>query len=360
MTGAQFNAPEQRPRAAAGWGGIAQLLQAEVPDDAICWHRFFGALLLALLGLLFLSGALMAFAYTPVPGTAYDSVDYFQFSLPLGNVVRGVHHYAWNLLLVVMGLHLARALIVAAYKTPRELVWISGVLFLLLIPLFIITGDLLPWDQKGYWSTQVRFSIIASVPVAGDLLVQLFRGGPLTGIVALTRLYVLHILVLPGALVLLIGLHMYFLATRGLSGPLSENKTPRRSVAFMPVIVNRWLALFIGAAIGLGLVAWQWPAPLGDPADPTDSAFIPRPEWWVLFLNQLVAIFKGPFMVIGSAVIPAGLVLLLGALPFMDRSPERRPSKRMGVMVAAAVVLAALSALSAMGYIEHFVRPEHG
>jgi ubiquinol-cytochrome c reductase cytochrome b subunit len=359
MTETEFNATKQRPPGAAARGGFAKLLQVEAPADAICWHRFFGALQLALIGLLFLSGALMAFAYTPVPGTAYDSVDYFQFSLPLGTVVRGVHHYAWNLLLVVMGLHLLRALILGAYKAPRQIVWISGVAFFLLMPLFIITGDLLPWDQKGYWSTQVRFSIIASIPVAGDFLVQLFRGGSLTGIVALTRLYVLHILLLPCALVVLIGLHLYFLATRGLSGPLSNDETPRPKVPFMPVIVNRWLAVFIVSAIGLGLVAWQWPAALGDPADPTDSAFIPRPEWWVLFLNQLVAIFKGPFMVLGSAIIPGGLVFLLAALPFLDRSSERRPSKRMAVMVAAAVILAALFGLSVMGYVEHFMRPEH-
>ena len=359
MTEVETSTTEERSTVAASRVSIAQLLQVEVPADAICWHRFFGALQLALLCLLFLSGGLLAFAYTPVPGTAYDSVDYFQFSLPLGTVVRGVHHYTWNLLLVVMGLHLLRALIMGAYKAPRQNVWLSGVAFFLLMPLFIITGDLLPWDQKGYWSTQVRFSIIASIPMAGDLLVQLFRGGPLTGIVALTRLYVLHILLLPCALVLLIGLHLYFLATRGLSEPLTAGAAPRPKVPFLPTIVNRWLAVFIVSAVGLGLVAWQWPAALGDPADPTDSAFIPRPEWWVLFLNQLVAIFKGPFMVIGSAIIPGGLVFLLGALPYLDRSPERHPSKRMGVMVAAAVVLAALTALSVIGYVEHFVRPEH-
>jgi ubiquinol-cytochrome c reductase cytochrome b subunit len=359
MTEAQLDAMEERPPPAAARGGFAKLLHVEVPADAICWHRFFGALQLALICLLFLTGALMAFAYTPVPGTAYDSVDYFQFSLPLGTVVRGVHHYAWNLLLVVMGLHLLRALMVGAYKAPRQIVWISGVLFFLLMPLFIITGDLLPWDQKGYWSTQVRFSIIASIPVAGDFLVQMFRGGTLTGIVALTRLYVLHILLLPCALVLLVGLHLYFIATRGLSAPLSDNLIPRPKVPFMPAIVNRWLVVFIVSAVGLVLFAWQWPAALGDPADPTDSAFIPRPEWWVLFLNQLVAIFKGPLMVLGSAIIPGGLVLLLGALPFLDRSPERRPSKRMGVMVATAIVLAALTALSVMGYVEHFMRSEH-
>ena len=359
MTEVETSTTEERSTVAASRVSIAQLLQVEVPADAICWHRFFGALQLALLCLLFLSGGLLAFAYTPVPGTAYDSVDYFQFSLPLGTVVRGVHHYTWNLLLVVMGLHLLRALIMGAYKAPRQNVWLSGVAFFLLMPLFIITGDLLPWDQKGYWSTQVRFSIIASIPVAGDFLVQLFRGGPLTGIVALTRLYVLHILLLPCALVLLIGLHLYFLGTRGLSEPLTAGAAPRPKVPFLPVIVNRWLAVFIVSAVGLGLVAWQWPAALGDPADPTDSAFIPRPEWWVLFLNQLVAIFKGPFMVLGSAIIPGGLVFLLGALPYLDRSPERHPSKRMGVMVVAAVVLATLAALSVMGYVEHFVQPGH-
>jgi ubiquinol-cytochrome c reductase cytochrome b subunit len=359
MTKAPPDITEQEPYRSIARGGIAQLLQVEVPADGICWHRFFGALQLALIGLLFLTGILMALAYTPVPGTAYDSVDYFQFSLPFGDVVRGVHHYAWNLLLMAMGLHLLRALVVGAYKSPRQPVWLSGVLFLLVLPLFIITGDLLPWDQKGYWSTQVRFSIIGSIPVVGDFLVQLFRGGPLTGIVALTRLYVLHILLLPCALVLLIGLHMYFLATRGLSGPLSGKARQRPKAAFLPAIVNRWLVVFLLSAIVLALVAWQWPAALGDPADPTDSAFIPRPEWWVLSLNQLVAIFKGPFMVIGSAIIPGGIVFLLGALPFLDRSPERRPSRRLGVMLTAAVALAALTALSIMGYVEHFVRPEH-
>jgi quinol-cytochrome oxidoreductase complex cytochrome b subunit len=92
MTETEFNATEQRPPGAAARGGFAKLFQVEAPADAICWHRFFGALQLALIGLLFLSGALMAFTYTPVPRTAYDSVDYFQFSLPLGTVVRGVHH----------------------------------------------------------------------------------------------------------------------------------------------------------------------------------------------------------------------------------------------------------------------------
>lgn len=325
----------------------------EVPSDALIWTRFCGSLLTVLVVLLCVTGVFMTFYYSPAPGIAYDSVDYAQFRLPFGVLVRGIHHYAWNLLLVVMGVHLARAFLVGAYKSPREFLWISGVVALLIVPAFIVTGDLLPWDQKGYWSTQVRTSIMASVPVAGDLLVRMLLGGPRTGIVALTRFYVLHVIVLPAVLVAGIAVHFHFLRHRGLAGPISGDQVPREKVPFVPTMLNRWLFLFLTVTAVLGLVAWYWPAPLGDPADPTDSAFVPKPEWWVLSLNQLVAIFKGPLTVIGTAVIPGGLALLLMALPFLDRSPERHPARRKKTMVVAAVIAATLFALTVMGYIAH-------
>jgi ubiquinol-cytochrome c reductase cytochrome b subunit len=324
-----------------GFDSVAtRLREFEVPSDGLTWTRFFGSMLLVLVVLLFLSGAFLAFYYSPAPGVAYDSVDYAQFNIPFGDVVRGIHYYAWNLLLIVLGLHLVRAFLVGGYKPPREFVWVSGVLVLLVVPAFIITGDLLPWDQKGYWSTQVRNSIMASVPVVGDLLVRMLQGGPRTGIVALTRFYVLHTIILPG-------LH------RGLSSPLAGENTPRKRVPFLPNMINRWLVLFIVVTVVLGLISWYWPAPLGDPADPTDSTYVPKPEWWVLALNQLVAIFKGPLTVIATAIIPGGLVGLIMALPFIDRSPELHPARRKKTMLIAAVIALLLLGLSVMGYIEH-------
>ena len=126
---------------------------------------------------------------------------------------------------------------------------------------------------------------------------------------------------------------------------------------FFPVVVNRWLILFMGVTLVLGLASWYWPAPLGDPADPTDSTFVPKPEWWVLFLNQLVTIFKGSLSVIGSVIIPGGLAGLLVALPFIDSAPERRPNRRKLVMLIAAIIVSAVLALSIFGYIEHFMVP---
>lgn len=120
----------------------------------------------------------MAVYFSPAPGVAYDSIDYALYSVPFGEIIRGVHFYSWNLLLIVLGLHLARTFIFGAYKAPRQLVWISGVMVLLIVPAFIVTGDLLPWDQKGYWSTQVRTSIMSSVPLVGDFLVRILQGGP--------------------------------------------------------------------------------------------------------------------------------------------------------------------------------------
>ena len=338
-------------------GIVKRLRELDVPADALVWHRFFGALLLVLLVLLFLSGAFMAFYYSAAPGSAYDSVDYALFTVPFGDVIKGIHHYGWNLFLIVLGVHLLRAFLVGAYKPPRQLVWVSGVMILLFVPTFIITGDLLPWDQKGYWSTQVRLSIIGSVPFIGEFIVRLLQGGPLTGIVALTRFYVLHILFLPVLLSFLIAVHFHFLRHRGLSDSLSGNNHSNKSVRFFPVVVNRWLILFMGVTLVLGLISWYWPSPLGDPADPTDSTFVPKPEWWVLFLNQLVTIFKGPLSAIGSVVIPGGLAGLLLALPFIDSAPERHPAQRKRVMLVAAIIAIAVLALSILGYIEHFRAP---
>ncbi len=336
---------------------IGRLKELQVPADAITWHRFFGALLLVVLVLLFLSGAFMAFYYSPVPGSAFDSVDYAQFTLPFGDVIRGIHYYGWNLLLIVIGLHLVRNFIFGAYKSSRQLVWVSGLLIMFLVPQLIITGDLLPWDQKGYWSTQVRISIISSVPLVGDFIVRLIQGGPITGIVALTRFYVLHIIFLPSLLIALILLHFHFLRHRGLSSPRFDDVPHRRKISFFPQLVNRWLILFLSVTLILGLISWYWPAPLGDPADPTDSGYIPKPEWWVFHLNQLATIFKGPLMVIGTVIIPTGLIALFMALPYIDTSSDRHPIRRKKVMLGAMIIVILLIGLTVIGYVEHFGVP---
>jgi len=336
---------------------VTRIRGSELHSDGLTWTRFGGSVALILVVLLFLSGAVMSFYYSPSPGAAYDSVDYASFSVPFGEIIRGVHHYAWNLLLVVMGLHLGRTFLVGAYKAPRQMVWISGVVILLIVPAFIFTGDLLPWDQKGYWSTKVRNSIMASIPLIGDFQVRVLQGSPIIGIITMTRYYVLHTIFLPGLLTFFIFVHYHFIKHRGFSDPLFKKEATRKKVPLFPDIINRWLALFLVTTVLLGLIAWQWPAFLGNPADPTDSSYVPKPEWWVLFLNQLVSIFTGPLTVVGTIIIPGGLLGLIIALPFIDRASERHPRYRGRIILIAAVIVIILLGLSIMGYVEHFVTP---
>ena len=154
-------------------------------------------------------------------------------------------------------------------------------------------------------------------------------------------------------------LHFHFIRHRGLSEPLGTHTVSRPRIPFYPNLVNRWLFLFIIVSVVLAIISQHWTAPLGDPADPTDSSYIPKPEWWVLFLNQLVSVFKGGLAVLGSTLIPAGLAGLLILLPFMDRSPSRHPARRWKVLLSAAILFGVIIVLSIMGYMEHFVMIEH-
>ena len=335
--------------------GMAQRIRGlKITANALSLKNFTGSLAMVLVVLLFLSGAFMAFYYTPAPGVSYDSVDFAMFDLPFGEVIKGIHHYSWNFLIVVLGAHLIRSFIFGTYKPPRQLVWVSGVLIMLVIPLFIITGDLLPWDQRGYWSTQVRLSIIGSVPVLGNFLVRLLQGGPLTGIVALTRFYVLHILFLPILLTILILFHFHLLNHYGIAEPLTGNRACFKRIPFFPNLINRWLFLFLLTTVILVLISWFWPPPFGDPADPTDSTYVPKPEWWVLFLNQLVSVFKGSLSVVGTVIIPGGLMGFLLFLPYLDKTRERMPKKRMKLIIFGTIIFVALIGFSISGYIEHF------
>ena len=200
-------------------GLVRRLCDMEVSPWTMTWRHFLGTLAFLLLALLFLSGAFMAFYYTPSPGAAYDSVDFAVFNLPFGEAIKGIHHYAWNLLLIVMGLHLARAFVRGTYKAPRQGVWISGVILLLFLPMFIITGDLLPWDQKAFWATTVGTRIIGVVPWVGESILRIARGGPELSALTLVRFFGVHVWFLPAISVALVGVHIYLVIKLGISAP---------------------------------------------------------------------------------------------------------------------------------------------
>jgi menaquinol-cytochrome c reductase cytochrome b subunit len=180
----------------------------------------FGGITFFLFVMLAVTGYFMTLYYVPSPEQAYDAVDYLTFEIPMGQVIRGVHHWSGNLMIVTIFLHMLRVFIYGAYKKPREINWISGVFLFCLVMGFGFTGYLLPWDQKAYWATKVGTSIMGTVPVVGDYTLRLMRGGPDLGALTLTRFYTLHVLFLPLVTVIFLLAHFVMIRKQGISSPL--------------------------------------------------------------------------------------------------------------------------------------------
>lgn len=180
----------------------------------------FGGITFFLFVMLAVTGYFMTLYYVPSPTQAYDAVDYLTFEVPMGQVIRGVHHWSANLMMVTIFLHMIRVFIYGAYKKPREINWMSGVCLLCLVMGFGFTGYLLPWDQKAYWATRVGTSVIGTVPVVGDYAMKIMRGGSDLGALTLTRFYTLHTLFLPLGTVILMIAHFVMIRKQGISTPL--------------------------------------------------------------------------------------------------------------------------------------------
>jgi len=180
----------------------------------------FGGITFFLFVMLAVTGYFITLYYVPSPEQAYDAVDFLTFEVPVGQVIRGVHHWSANLMMVTIFLHMLRVFIYGAYKKPREINWMSGVCLLCLVMGFGFTGYLLPWDQKAYWATKVGTSVIGTVPVVGDYAMRIMRGGSDLGALTLTRFYTLHVLFLPLGTVIFMIAHFVMIRKQGISTPL--------------------------------------------------------------------------------------------------------------------------------------------
>jgi len=163
------------------------------------------------------TGILLTIYYVPTPDHAYDSVQYITTQVAMGWLIRGLHHWGASAMVVIVVLHMLRVIFYGAYKYPREVTWMTGVLLLLIVVGFGFTGYLLPWDQKAFWATTVGTRIAGTPPIVGDYLLRIMRGGPELSAVTLARFFGTHIWVLPAALMLLIGIHLYLVIKIGIS-----------------------------------------------------------------------------------------------------------------------------------------------
>jgi ubiquinol-cytochrome c reductase cytochrome b subunit len=322
-----------------GLSGLVKLMLDEPVPGGARWWYVFGSVLTFILTLQLLTGILLASFYSPSSTTAWASVAFIQDQMTMGWFIRGLHSMGASAMVVLTCIHLAQVLIFGAYKAPREMNWLVGVLMMGLVLAFALTGYLLPWDQKGYWATQVATSIIGTTPVLGSAVKRLLQGGSLYGNFTLTHFYTLHTYVLPGLIIGMLVFHLYLFRRHGVTPRwnVSRETLVKKTQPFWPDQLFRDVAACAAVFIVIiFLVVRSHGAELESPADPS-SSYVARPEWYFLPLFQLLKYFEGPLEVVGTQVLPGIAGALLIGLPFLDRSATRDPGKRWPVMLGAAV-----------------------
>ena len=274
------------------------------------------ALLMMILGV---TGVMLMFVYTPTPETAYNDVVAIGADVWFGALVRSLHHWTGNAMVLVVFMHMLRVFFTGAFRPPREFNWLLGMALLLLTVAANFTGYLLPWDQLAYWAVTVATSLMSYVPLVGDWLGNLLLGGPEVGAATLRNFYGLHIAVIPGAMMGIMAYHFWRVRKDGgLTVPRGVDEPPIKKaerVTTVPHLVQPELVFALVAIAGLLLWAMWVPAPLEELADPDHAPNPAKAAWYLLGLQELLLHFHP---LIAAVVIPALALGTLALLPYLD------------------------------------------
>lgn len=303
-----------------GWEPyLRPFLFKELPSGT-GWSATLGSLCVLLFGLLAVTGIFLAMYYNPSPDKAYQSVDYIMKNVSMGSILRGLHHWGASALVLVVFVHLLSTFFSGSFKAPRELTWICGV-FLLLVTLGLgFTGYLLPWDMKAYWATVVGSNIPLAMPFVGDFITRSIRGGDTVSGLTLTRFYAIHTLLLPALLASLAAFHIYLVRIHGLAG--KDDKTDAqeaRPYRFYPEHGFRSLSVFAGVLLILMGLSVFGSIPRENIAGTIIDSYLPRPEWYYMWMFQLLTYFSGPWEGVGSLALFALGGILIFSVPFLGR-----------------------------------------
>ncbi len=345
---------DQRFPMSAIRAGLGKQMHKLLPPH-VGWLHTLGGMLLFLAAQQILTGILLMVYYRPTTEDAYESVRFLMLKASFGWLIRGLHAWGATLMIAVLVLHMLRVFVMGAFKRPRELTWVGGVLIFFTTLGFGFTGYLLPWNQLSYWATTVGTEVAASIPAIGKSLGVLMRGGEAVGQETLARFYTMHVVVLPWVLVFLILVHIVMIRTQNLA-PLEavgEERplVPGRAVTFAPQHLSRELVVFpLFFALMIALVI-LFPPEIGVKADPTVTPEGIKPEWYFLPSYQFLKYLPKYAGLALSAVPP----LLLLLWPFLDRTRARRPSAR---KLSVAIGLVALLLTVLLGFVGYLSESE--
>ncbi len=330
------------------------LRQKEVPRQKHSFWYIFGGLAFFFFSIQVLTGVLLVIYYSPRPDSAYESVRFIGSQVPFGWLIRSLHGWSANLLIGVVLIHFFSVFFLKAYRRPREMMWFSGVLLLFLMLGFAFTGFLLPWDTKAYFATKIGTEIPRTIPLIGDWMVSILRGGEYIAEESLKRLFALHVVILPLLTSALILFHLILNQVHASSIPLRiEARQP--GIPFYPNYLFRdaisWL---VGLTLLLSL-ALLWPLQLGLKADPFASAPVGiRPEWYFLTLFETLRLVPAQILGVASEVwVNLAVMVVTGGIflvPILDRKASRQQASPIFTAIGVAACLYMVTAI-ALAYL---------
>jgi ubiquinol-cytochrome c reductase cytochrome b subunit len=333
---------------------IRDAVEHPVPRNTASWWYVFGSAALTVFFLQLATGILLALVYVPSADEAWNSLQALNHQVAFGWFVRGLHGWGSNFMVAIVLIHMVQVFLFGAYKYPRELTWIVGVFLLLTTLGMAFTGQIMRFDQDAYWGLGIGASIASRVPVAGSAIVTLMLGGPIIAGATLSRFFALHVFVVPGTLIVLVGLHVLMVLKLGINewpmpGRLVKRTSYEREyheltttegAPFLPYAI--WKDLFFAAfvVIAVGGCAWYFGpfGPTGRP-DPTIIQTVPKPDYFFLWLYALLSLLppslETPALLIGPVVAIAALLLLPLLAGEGEKSWKRRPIAVLTVLLLA-------------------------
>ena len=362
-------------RALFGWlesrlrigDALMPMMKHPIPAGAagpMGWWYVFGSASMTLLMLQIATGIGLALIYVPAADKAYASLEYLNYVAPGGWLLRSIHYWSGSAMTLMVAIHMTQVFLHGAYKFPRELTWIVGVVLFLLTLGMMFSGQVLRWDTDAYWGVGVGASMAGRVPVAGPQVVQLLLGGPTIGGDTLSRFFALHVFVIPGLLLLMLAIHLRLVLTCGISAPpkpgqivdpktyhAEYEKELEKGEPFLgPAMLKDAFFSALVVIVVVILAAVAGPKGPSDPPDPTLAGANPRPDWPFLWLFGLLSLSPPSAETFIILVFPVLLILGLFLVPIVSRRGERAPSRRPVAVLAVIVIWTALAVLTYEGY----------
>jgi ubiquinol-cytochrome c reductase cytochrome b subunit len=337
-----------------------------VPASAGSWFYVFGSATLLCFIIQIITGTCLAFVYVPSTNEAWTSLQYLNQEQYLGWLLRAIHYWGGNFMVAIMTLHMIQVFLFGAYKYPREMTWMSGIVLLLLTLGMAFTGQVLRWDSDAYWGLGIGASIMGRLPLIGGNMVHLMLGGPIIAGETLSRFFTLHVFMIPGFIIALVSLHLRLVLSKGINeypkpGHLISKTTydaeyaeiiHKEGVAFVPHAIGKDLifSAFITVAILACAIAFGPKGPGGLPT-PAQIDAAPRPDFYFLFLFAALALLPAWMEVFVLFVVPGVLLAIFFGMPFLSPAGEKSYRKRPVAVLTVILVMLFLGVLCYLGQV---------